>query len=131
MTVASGQNVTGINFGEYHGIISSGATGSISGTFFYDGNANGVWDAGEAPSPSWGVYIDANDDGIYDSGDTEIVANAHGQYTFSNLSAGTYVIRGTTASGWKQTYPANGGAQVITLATGQNVIGVNFGKVRT
>ena len=130
VTVGSGQNVTGVNFGEYHGIVSSRANGSISGTFFYDGNANGVWDAGEAPSPSWGVYIDANDDGIYDSGDKEIIANAHGQYTFSNLSAGTYVIRATTASGWKQTYPANGGAEVITLASGQNFPGANFGKVR-
>ena len=131
VTLAAGQNLSNINFGEYHGIVSSGATGSISGTFFYDSNANGIWDSGETYSPSWGVYIDANDDGVYDSGDTELIATAHGQYTFSNLSAGTYVIRATTASGWKQTYPANGGAQVISLAAGQNATGVNFGKVRT
>jgi len=131
VTLATGQNLSNINFGEYHGIVSSGATGSISGTFFYDSNANGIWDSGETYSPSWGVYIDANNDGVYDSGDTELIATAHGQYTFSNLSAGTYVIRATTASGWKQTYPANGGAQIITLASGQNATGVNFGKVRT
>ena len=130
VTIVAGQNLSNINFGEYHGVISA-ATGSISGTFFYDSNANGIWDAGETDSPSWGVYIDANDDGVYDSGDTELIANTHGQYTFSNLSAGTYVIRATTASGWKQTYPANGGAQVITLAAGQNATGINFGKVRT
>lgn len=130
VTITAGQNLSNVNFGEYHGVISS-AKGSISGTFFYDSNANGIWDSGETYSPSWGVYIDANNDGVYDTGDTELIATAHGQYTFSNLSAGTYVIRATTASGWKQTYPANGGAQVITLVSGQNAAGVNFGKVRT
>lgn len=129
VTLSPGQNVTGINFGEYHGTIVT-ATGSISGNFFYDTNANGVWNSGEPISPSWGVYIDANNDGKYDSGDKELIAGTNGAYTFSGLAAGTYVIRGTTAVNWKQTSPANGGAQVITLSAGQNVTGVNFGEVR-
>ncbi|HEX5242192.1 MAG TPA: SdrD B-like domain-containing protein, partial [Tepidisphaeraceae bacterium] len=107
VTVGSGQAVTGINFGEFHGIVST-AKGSISGTFFYDSNTNGAWDSGEAPSPYWGVYIDANNDGTYDSGDTELIANGAGQFTFNNLAPGTYIVRGTTASGWTQTFPANG-----------------------
>lgn len=131
VTLVAGQIVTGINFGEYHGSIPEGRTGSISGTFFYDSNANGVWDPGETYSPSWGVYIDANNDGVYDSGDTELITNAHGQYTFSNLSIGTYVVRATTASGWKQTFPANGGAQVHTLGFQQYATGIDFGVVRT
>jgi len=134
ITLASGQNVTGQNIGEYHGTIagstSTSAKGSISGTFFYDSNANGVWNYGEPASPSWGVYIDANNDGRYDSGDKEIIAGSNGAYSFTGLAAGTYVIRGTTASGWTQTSPANGAAQVVTLAAGQNVTGENFGEVK-
>jgi len=129
VTISTGQNVTGVNFGEYHGTITI-ATGSISGTFFYDSNANGVWNSGETISPSWGVYIDANNDGKYDTGDKELIASTSGTYTFSGLAAGTYVIRGTTAVNWKQTSPTNGGAQVVTLSAGQNATGVNFGEVR-
>src|SRR6185437_12139111 len=134
ITLASGQNVTGQNIGEYHGTIagstSTSANGSISGTFFYDSNANGVWNYGEPASPSWGVYIDANNDGRYDSGDKEIIAGSNGAYSFTGLAAGTYVVRGTTASGGTQTSPANGAAQVVTLASGQNVTGENFGEVK-
>ena len=130
ITLSAGQNVTGVNIGEYHGILTSVATGSISGTFFYDSNANGVWNSGESISPSWGVYIDANNDGKYDTGDKELIASTSGTYTFTGLAAGTYVIRGTTAVNWKQTSPANGGAQVVTLSAGQNATGVNFGEVR-
>lgn len=127
VTVSAGQNLTNINFGEYHGVVPPA---SISGTFFYDFNGNGKWDTGESISPSWGVYIDVNKDGKQDAGDIYIRANASGKYIFDGLAAGTYVIRAATATGWQQTFPASGGAQVITLGKGQSVAGVNFGERR-
>lgn len=108
---------------------AAASTGSISGTYFYDGNANGMWDPGEAPSPSWGIYIDANNDGKYDAGDTMQICDASGRFDFTNLAAGTYYIRSTTAVGWSQTTPANGGALVITIKNGQVYSGANIGVV--
>ena len=127
VTVSAGQNLTNINFGEYHGVVPPA---SISGTFFYDFNGNGKWDAGESISPSWGVYIDVNKDGKQDAGDIYVRANASGKYIFSGLAAGTYVIRAATATGWQQTFPASGGAQVITVQSGQSITGINFGERR-
>jgi hypothetical protein len=131
VTVGAGQNVANVNFGEVPGTpASTKPTGpaSISGTFFYDTNANGAWDANESASPQWYLYIDANNDGKYDSGDHILRADTNGRYTFSGLAAGTYVIRAATAPGWQQTTPANGAAKVITVAAGQNITSVNFGE---
>jgi|GEM_PF-4602299 len=108
---------------------SAASTGSIAGTYFYDGNANGVWDAGEGISPSWGIYIDANNDGRYDAGDTMQICDSSGRFNFTNLAAGTYYIRSTTAVGWTQTSPANGGPLVITIKSGQVYSGANIGVI--
>ena len=108
---------------------SAASTGSIAGTYFYDGNANGVWDAGESISPAWGIYIDANNDGKYDAGDTMQICDSGGHFNFKNLAAGTYYIRSTTAVGWSQTNPANGGPLMITIKDGQAYSGANIGVI--
>jgi hypothetical protein len=127
VNLASGQNFTGANFGEYRGTISVASAGpaSISGTFFYDSNANGAWDSWESALPSWRVYIDANKDGQYDTGDIEVRCDANGKYVFSGLAAGTYVVRPAIASGFRQTTPS----KVITVFAGQPYTGANFGEV--
>src|SRR5205807_4005698 len=114
INLASGQNFTGANFGEYHGIVAvpAGATGSISGTFFLDANHDGIWGSGEAASPYWLAYIDANNNGRYDAGEKQVRGDANGKYTFTGLAAGNYVVRSMTASGWTLTSPANGGARL-------------------
>ncbi len=112
------------------GSSTSTAKGSISGYYFYDSNANGVWNSGEQISPLWYLYLDLNRDGRYDSGDIKIRANSNGLYSFSGLAAGTYYIRSTSFSNWRQTTPAGGGDQIVTLKAGQNVTGVNFGVVK-
>jgi hypothetical protein len=109
-------------------LISTGPA-SISGTFFYDSNANGVWNTGEATSPYWLVYLDTNNNGRYESGEVQVRGDANGKFVFSGLSAGTYVVRAMTATGWKQT-SQNGGGQVITVAGGQAYTGANIGEVR-
>jgi hypothetical protein len=128
VTVAAGQAVSNVNFGEVQGTIAAAPiptpTGSVSGTFFYDSNGNGVWNSGEAASPQWYLYIDANKDGKYDAGDTEIRADTSGRFTFSGLAAGTYVIRAATAAGWQQT-TAN---PTLTIVAGQAIANVNFGE---
>src|SRR5205814_2107522 len=129
VTVGSGQALSNVNFGVVQGTPAP-QKGSISGTYFYDGNGNGVWDAGETTSPYWLVYIDSNNNGVQDSNETEVRANGAGVYTFSGLAAGTYHIRSEQASGWTQTYPANASAQTVVLDSGVNASKVNFGVVK-
>lgn len=104
---------------------ASGAT--ISGFKFNDNNKNGVYDLGEPGIPGWFIYIDINNNGKYDSGETYAITKDNGNYSFSNLNAGTYIIREYDVRGWTRTYPASG---YYTLTIGQNdvIYNINFGN---
>jgi hypothetical protein len=100
--------------------------GTISGYKFNDTNANGVWNAGEVPIQGVVIYIDANNDGKLDNGEIATVTDANGYYKLSNLPAGNYAVREVVPAGWVQSAGPSG-STVITVASGQNVTGVNFG----
>jgi len=128
VTLSAGQAVTGENFGAVLGTVNNNA-GSISGTVFNDGNKNGALDAGDARLSARKMYIDANNNGKLDSGEKTTTSNASGVYTFSNLAAGTYIIRrADTPAGYTTTTPAGGFASVV-LSSGQVVTGEDFGAV--
>ena len=78
-------------------------SGAITGTAFNDGNANGVLDAGEAGLEGQVVYLDLNNDGVLDSGDRSTVSDAQGNYTFTGLTPGSYVVREDGRQMWLQT----------------------------
>ncbi len=129
VTLASGQAVTGINFGAVQGTVTANK-GSISGTVFNDGNKDGTFDAGDTALASRKIYIDANNNGKLDSGEVSTTSNAGGVYTFSNLPAGTYIIRrADTPAGYTTTTP-QGGFASVNLASSQAVTGINFGAVQ-
>lgn len=76
---------------------------TISGYKFYDYNSNGSFDGnanGEGKIPSWTInlYKDnptAGIQGIYDPADVWVATqdtDAAGNYSFDNLSAGTYIV---------------------------------------
>ena len=67
VTVLTGQNSVGNNFGNL--------ASSISGTVFSDSNANGVLDPGE-PGVADGVYDDLNDNGVWDTTSQYTVSSA-------------------------------------------------------
>ena len=114
--------VTGKDIGVVQGTISSN-TASISGTVFNDGNKDGAFDAGDTVLSARKMYIDANNNGKLDSGEVTATSNASGVYTFSNLAAGTYIIRrADTPAGYTTTTPAGGFASVV-LSSGQAVTG--------
>jgi hypothetical protein len=101
-------------------------TGTISGYKFNDTNANGVWNTGEKPLQGVVIYIDANGDGKLDNGETATVTDANGFYKFNNLAPGSYAVREVVPAGWVQSAGPSG-STVITVGSGQNVTGVNFG----
>jgi len=121
ISTSSGTNVTGINFGNRNPV----APGSISGTKYNDVTGNGVKDSGDSGLSGWTIFLDTNKNGVLDAGEVSTTTDANGNYTFSNLSAGTYTVREVQKGGWTQT-STNPVDQVVN--NGDQKTGVNFGN---
>jgi RHS repeat-associated protein len=83
------------------------------------------------PDPGLGgrtVYIDANGNGVRDAGEFSTTTAADGGYSFTGLAAGTYTVAQELPSGWGQTAPSGGRAQVVTVVSGQPTEGADFGS---
>ncbi|HEY2840346.1 MAG TPA: putative Ig domain-containing protein [Pirellulales bacterium] len=107
------------------------AGGSISGTIFDDQDGNGQINGPDAGLSGFTVFIDADDNGQFTAGEASAVTDSSGNYTFSNVTAGNYVVRVLSQTGWTQTSPVEAtpafGAQRFTLQTSQTLTGENFG----
>jgi uncharacterized protein (DUF2141 family) len=98
VVVQNGKETTDLDFGN-----AQLRDSTIQGTIFSDGDMNGVRGAGERGLAGITVYLDANDNGVLDSGETQSITstdlfftpdvNEAGTYSFSHLSAGSYVVR--------------------------------------
>jgi hypothetical protein len=107
--------------------VVSTTCGSISGTKFNDLNGDGIRQPGEPALPGVTLFLDANNNGVLDPGEASTISDASGNYTFGNLVAGTYRVREMSQVGLSQTTP---NPADITLSSGQDVGGVNFGDFR-
>ena len=74
---------------------------------FNDRNRDGVRQANEEGLIRWTIY-DSNNNGTRESGEPVTTTDQSGAYQFTNLSAGTYVIREVMQPGFFQTAPASG-----------------------
>ena len=124
-TLATSEDRTDIDFG-----YEPPANASVGDRVWKDDNGDGVQDPGE--SGINGVTVQ-----LLDSGNNVVattVTAGDGNYTFSNLAAGTYSVRvviGTLPAGYTQTYDLDGvgTAHIATfpLAISQNRTDVDFG----
>ncbi len=119
--LTSAQTLTGLLFGD----INVGP-GAIAGTIFNDTNGDGTRESTEAGLAGWTVYIDANHNGVFDS--TELIArtDANGNFSFSGLAAGSYIVRAFPNSGWTLTGTGASGFTLI-VSSGKTTTGANFG----
>lgn len=75
VTVRSGADVTGVDFGNW---VPTTQHGSIQGLKFNDVNSNGTQDSGEAGLADWIIYIDANGNGARDVASSPTTVSATG-----------------------------------------------------
>jgi protocatechuate 3,4-dioxygenase beta subunit len=115
-TPQSGQTFDNLNFGNFQLI-------TISGQVFDDLNADGQQESGEGGLTGWTVQLEDTNGNVLASTSTD----SNGDYSFSNLPAGSYLVREVVLSGWAQT-TANPPA--ISVQSGQNASSVNFGNAQ-
>ncbi|MEZ6137703.1 MAG: SdrD B-like domain-containing protein [Pirellulaceae bacterium] len=86
------------------------ALASVGGTVWNDLNGDTIRDSGEPGLADWTVYIDVNDNGQLDDGEPAQQSGSDGQYSFTDLRPGIYVIAEVIKDGWIQTHPGESGA---------------------
>jgi hypothetical protein len=74
---------------------------------------DGVKEAGEPGLPGWTIFIDQDFDGVLDAGETSTTTDADGNYSFTGLTPGSYVLTEVLQADWQQTYPLGSGNIVV------------------
>jgi serine-aspartate repeat-containing protein C/D/E len=126
IALASGQSVTGENFTDTAAVSNGNA--SISGYVFNDANGDGKWQSTEKAVAGVTLFLDTNKNGVLDSGEPTAVTGSNGEYTFSGLAAGTYIVEEQVPSGEKLTTV---GSYTITLSSTTASANKNFGNEAT
>jgi hypothetical protein len=111
------QTVSGLAFG------NRAVLGSIAGTKFNDINGNGTRDTGEAGVSGITIRL-TNSAGTVLSTTTD----TSGNFSFTALPSGPYVLTEVVPAGSVQTLPGGGAGINVTLTPGQNAPGFLFGN---
>ena len=120
LTVASGDVREDLDFG-------NAELGSAAGRKWRDQNADGVQDPAEPGLAGWEIHLDGQ------TGKGAIVhrvtfTGANGAYLFAELAPGVYVVSEVLQPGWRQTFPAPPGVYDITIKSGNDLTGLDFGN---
>ncbi len=89
-------------------VLSGTASTTLGGSVYYDLDANGSRGSGEDGIADWTVYLDLDHSGSLNE-DAEgvieptAVTNADGDFVFTHLQPGTYVLSQIIAPGWRPT----------------------------
>jgi len=116
-TLNPGQNVSGLSLG-----IASLPV-SISGNVFNDADADGTNGGSDTPAVGQTVYLDLNNNGTLDSGEPSTTTDNNGAYSFTDLPADTYHVRGVVPAGYTQSTASID----PTLTPGEAASGLNLG----
>ncbi len=97
--------------------------GAIAGMKFNDLDGDGVKDANEPGLPGWTINLEQPAGNVIATRTTD----GGGEYIFSNLNPGDYVVSEVQDPCWTQTYPPAPGTHTVTIVD-ISVTGVNFGN---
>ena len=107
--------------------VNNVTTGTITGNLFNDQNADGVEDGTDAGLAGRTVYLDLNNDASPDPGDPTAVTDSNGNYTFNNVTPGTYQLGVVLPQGWQVT--TNGAAlPSVAVTAGQTITAPAIGN---
>ena len=99
---------------------------SINAAMVQGGSISGTVTGGGNPQQGICVAIDPGTPGGIVKVQTQTDNN--GNYTLSNVAAGTYKVRQKLPGGWAQTTPANGFGINVTVMGNQAITGKLFGE---
>ncbi|OHY32027.1 hypothetical protein BCV63_07615 [Cylindrospermopsis raciborskii CS-508] len=111
------------------------STDQLLGVF--DGLGSGPRSFKEPGLGGVSIYLDLNNNGVLDRGepnqltasdDLSTTNDEEGQYSFTNLQPGTYIVREVVTSSFSQTFPNNPDYHTAVVASGQTVNNINFGN---
>ncbi len=103
---------------------------TISGTVFNDHNGDGVRDEGEVGLVGRTVYLDQSSNYRRDPGERFVITNANGDYSFTNLAPGNYIVREEQSLNARRTSPTHG-VYEVNLSDGQVLPGKDFGNIES
>ncbi len=108
-----GETKTGYSFGAFK-------LGSIHGQVFQDFNSDGVKDTNEAGIANWNVKLNGPTT-------TSVLTDSNGNYSFTNLTAGTYAVSESLIYHWGQTFPVSNGNHSVIIRSGLDSVSLDFG----
>ena len=119
VTAVEGVPVTDINFGNFQ-------LGQVSGIKYEDMNGNGFYDDGEPLLEGWEIQL-------YDDTNKLLLStltDSLGQYSFTNLEPGNYVVEEVQQPSYEQSQPGapDFNYQFVIEQSGSQASGVNFGN---
>ncbi|HTK82717.1 MAG TPA: SdrD B-like domain-containing protein [Bacteroidota bacterium] len=124
LTLNDGETLDSVDFGNYEIV-----TGSVSGLKYNDLNDNGSMDTNETGLQGWNILLTGSTY-FNASVSQSLYTDGNGNYSFSGIWPGSYVVSEVWHSGWRQTEPANLGPHFVNLDVEENRTGVNFGNVQ-
>jgi hypothetical protein len=112
-------SISGIRFGN---VVNNTivVTYTLGGTVFNDTNRNGIYEPGtDGVLSNWYVTLKDQTGNLFLA-----TTDSFGQYSFGNLTAGTYLVQDIPLNGWVNTTAKT---QNVTITT-SSVSGINFGN---
>ncbi|TLY32603.1 MAG: hypothetical protein E6K56_02855 [Ignavibacteria bacterium] len=103
--------------------LAAQAPGSIAGMKFNDANDNGAKDGGEAGLANWTIQLTIASPPSVISTTTDV----NGNYSFTGLQPGTYLVDEVQQAGWAETFPATP-TYTIVMRSGLDTTGIDFGN---
>jgi subtilisin-like proprotein convertase family protein len=95
----------------------------IQGLKWSDFNGDGNRDSNEPGLAGVTIYLDANDSGALDDGESSTVTDSAGNYAFTGLMPGNYIVREVSPPGYTLTYPLQPASEFdITIVFPDNTL---------
>ncbi len=116
LTPPSGSVVTGLDFGNFKAI-------TLSGNIYNDLDGNGVHGPTEPGLAGFTVDLEDSSGNVL----ATVLTDSSGNYNFSGVIGGTYIIAQVIPTNWVQTQPLYPTVYTFTTQSGQNLLALNFG----